>query len=246
MNQSQAIGTSQVDCPQCGAPIEVPHDAACVRCASCGSTLAVASGVRTNFLREKPGTTPEQAAGLLSSWIHRQGYVAEGEPTVGSLRFFPFLHLKAAEEQIIPLKGLPSPAVGFLAESAAEFQPTGDQLAEVDARLLQAALETARDMEGLRVFQVELRAYYPVRYQVERNEGTFTAVVGAGQGGVYPDKLPARAAVSQNRLRLYLLGLGAALVIEALAIPNAFYAVAAIVVTAAAFCAWMVRRPDNG
>lgn len=246
MTQTQAIGASQVDCPQCGAPIEVPHDAACVGCASCGSTLAVASGVRTNFLREKPGITPEQAAGLLSSWIHRQGYVPEGEQAIGSLRFFPFLHLRAEEEQIIPLKGLPSQAVGHLAGSAAEFEGTRDQLAEVDARLLQTALETAREMKGLRVFQVELRAYYPVRYQVEHQEGSFTAIVGAGQGGVYPDRLPARAIVSQNRPRLYLLGLGAALIIEALAIPDALFAVVAVLVTTAAFGVWMLRRPDHG
>jgi hypothetical protein len=198
-------------------------------------------------LREKVVITPQQAAGLLSSWIRRQGYTAEGEPAIGGLRFFPFLHLKAeSEEQIIPLKGLPSHAVGHLAESAAEFEGTGDQLAEVDTRLMQTALEAARETQGLRVFQVELRGYFPVRYQVEHQDGSFTAVVGAGQGGVYPDRLPARAVASLNRPRLYLLGLGVVLIVEALAIPNALVAVAAVLVTAAAFCGWMLRRPENG
>jgi hypothetical protein len=234
----------EVDCPQCGAPVRLPHDADFVRCGSCGSTLVLAQGVLTHVLLERVCVTREQAAGILQAWVNQQGFESKVAPTVGELSSFPFVRVKReVDEHVAPLGALPSPAVAQLAHSPTELVETADPVEGIDQAALEAVLSSALADPATQGVQVEVRGYYPARYAVGQEVPTrFSAVIGAGTGPVYPDTLPPRSGDFMGRLQWYLLGLAAVLVVEAVAVPGVWPALLAIVLTAAAFCAILFTR----
>jgi hypothetical protein len=233
-----SITHAEVGCPQCGAPVRLPHEGDFFRCASCGSTLVLVQGSPAHVLREHVGVTREQASGILEAWLAKQAYVATSAPAVGEVRFVPFLRVRTEdEERVVALVAVPSPAVARLAHAPAELVETEGPVEGLDRDSLRSVVAAALDHPDTRAVQVEIRAYYPARYAVAGQEThACSAVVGAGQGTVYPDTLPARSLRSDSRLRWYLLGLAVALIVEAVAVPGVWQAVIVIVATAAAFC----------
>jgi hypothetical protein len=189
-------------------------------------------------LREHVRVTRQQASGILEAWLAKQAYVATAAPTVGDLRFVPFLRVEAEdEERVVPLVALPSPAVAQLAHAPAELAETEGPIDGLDGDSLGSVVAAALEDPGTRAVQVEIRAYYPAGYAVAGQEThACSAVIGAGQGTVYPDTLPARSLRSDYRLRWYLLGLAVALIIEAVVIPGVWQAIVVVVATAAVFC----------
>jgi hypothetical protein len=241
MNQVRDLVPPALDCPQCGAPVRLRHDARTALCASCRSTLVVSDGVLVHVLREQVGVTPEQAGGILASWLSRQSYLVTTPPALGTLRFFPFLRVKGDLcERVEPLRALPSPAVGHLAQSPAKLVET-DAVDEVDPAVLHEAIETACDEDGVRRVQVELRAYYPARYVPDRQGSAYTLVIDAGQGGVYPDGLPPRGDPPASHSKKALIGLGAVLIVEAVAVPGMVASLVAIVATVMLFLVVLFR-----
>jgi hypothetical protein len=234
----------EVDCPQCGAPIQVPHNADFIRCGSCGSTLVLAQGVLMHVLLERVCVTREQAAGILQAWVDKQGFESKVAPSVGELSLFPFVRVKREnEEHVSPLGALPSPAVAQLAHAPTELVETADPVDGMDQAALEVVVGAALADPATKGVQVEVRGYYPARYAVGKETATrFSAVIGAGQGPVYPDTLPPRSGDFMGRLQWYLLGLAAVLVIEAVAVPRVWPALLAIVLTAAVFCAVLFAR----
>lgn len=238
-NAGNGLAHPGLGCPQCGAPVQVPHNADFIRCASCKSTLVLAQGVLTHVLRERVCVTREQATGILEAWLGKQAYVSTVPPTVGELRFFPFVRVQREdEERVVPLGALPSPAVAQLAHAPTELAETSEPVDGIDRAALEVVIGAALADPETRGLQVEVRGYYPARYVVSQNLATrFSAVIGAGQGPVYLDTLPPRPGSSIGRLQWYLLGLAVVLVAEAAAVPGLWPALLAIVATAAVFCA---------
>jgi hypothetical protein len=190
-------------------------------------------------LRERVGVTRERAAGILEAWLARQAYLVTSSPAVGDLRTLPFLRIKTdGDERVMPLVALPSPALAHLAQDPAEFVESDDPVEGIDRGALDAIVGAALDDPSTRTVQVEIRGYYPAQFAVA-GDGvqTCTAVVGAGQGPVHPDTLPARALRRDGRLRGYLVGLAVILVAEAAVIPGVWPAAAAVIATSVVFCA---------
>ncbi len=227
----------EIGCPQCGAAIRMPHSADFIRCASCGSILVLAQGVLLHVLRERVCVTREQAPGILQAWLKKQGFESALAPVVGELQHFPFLRVKREDdEHVAPLEALPSPALAQLASAPTEMIESPDPLEGMDWGVLDAAIGAALTDPATKSVQVEVRAYYPAKYALGREVPTwFSALVGAGQGPVYPDALPARSGVFTGSLQWYLLGLAVVLVAEAWAVPGLLPALLAIVATAVAF-----------
>jgi LSD1 subclass zinc finger protein len=238
-NTGNGLAHSEIGCPQCGAPVRLPHNADFIRCASCKSTLVLAQGVLTHVLRERVCVTREQATGILEAWLDKQAYASTVPPTVGELLFFPFVRIQREdEEHVAPLGALPSPAVAQLPYAPTELVETSDPVDGIDQAALGAVIGAALADPKTKGVQVEVRGYYPARYAVSQEVPTrFSAVIGAGQGPVYPDTLPPRSGGSVGRLQWYLLGLAVLLVAEAAAVPGLWTALLAIVATATVFCA---------
>jgi hypothetical protein len=243
-NTGNGLAHPEVGCPQCGAPIQVPHNADFVRCSSCGSTLVLAQGVLTHVLLERVCVTREQAIGILQAWVNKQSFESKVAPTVGELSFFPFVRVKReSDEHVTPLGALPSPAVAQLAHAPTELAETAEPVDGIDQAALEAVLGVASADPATKSVQVEVRGYYPARYAVgQETSARFSAVIGAGQGPVYPDTLPSRSGNFIGRVQWYLLGLALVLVAEAVAVPGVLPALLAIFLTAAVFCAVLFTR----
>jgi hypothetical protein len=198
-------------------------------------------GVLTHVLREHVGVSPDAAAGILAAWLTKQAYISESAPEIGTIRSFPFLRVKGPdEERIVPLKPLPSPAVAHLGEAVADLEETTETVEAVDNELIGKTIEAVQKGGGVTAIRIEVRSYYPVRYTV--NGGSYTAVVGAGEGGVYPDQLPARPSPTAFRGRWWLVALAALMIAEAVAVPGLVPAVIAVAVTAALFAGYVLLR----
>jgi hypothetical protein len=158
---------------------------------------------------------------------------------VGDLHTLPFLRVKTdGDERVMPLVPLPSPALAHLAHDPAELDETDDPVEGIDREALDAAVGGALDDPLTRTVQVEVRGYYSAHFTVSGEDvQTCSAAIGAGQGPVHPDMLPARALRLDTRLRWYLLALAVVLVAEAAAIPGVWPAVAAVLVTSVVFSA---------
>jgi hypothetical protein len=234
-NMSNGRSRPEIGCPQCAAPVQVPHNAGFIHCASCGSTLVLAQGVLTHVLRERACVTRVQAAGILEAWLNKQAYVSTAPPVVNEVRFFPFVRIdREDEERVAPLGPLPSPAVARLAHAPTELVEAAEPVDGIDHAALEAAIGDALADPVTKGVQVEVRGYYPASYAVGDEAPTrFSAVIGAGQGPVYPDTLPPRSGGSVGRLQWSLLVLAVVLVAEAVAVPGLWLALLAIVVTAA-------------
>ncbi|MCL5736306.1 MAG: hypothetical protein M1274_12080 [Actinobacteria bacterium] len=242
-----------MSCPQCGAPVWLPHDADFTQCTSCGSVLAAVQGVLAHVLREEVRVTREQAAGILEAWLSGEGYDSAdvtpagkkfsapiAAPVVDELHLFPFMRVKGeADERITPLGALPSPAVAQFGYAPGELVEATLPLKEIDQATLGSAVAAALAEPRITAVQVEMRGYYPAQYALV-GDGVatrYSVAIGAGQGAVYPDSLPPRSPHAARSPQWYLLGLAVALVAEAVAIPELWPAILAIVATATVFCA---------
>jgi hypothetical protein len=242
MNADNRIANAEAACPQCGAPVRLPHNAEFFPCPSCRSILVLAQGVLTHVLHDRVCVTREQAAGILKAWLDKQGFVPTVTPAVGELRSFPFIRVKRDEEErVAPLGSPPSPAVGQLAYAPTELVEVSGPVEGIDRVTLETATAVALADPRTTEVQIEVHSYYQADYAVGDGVSTrFSAVIGAGQGSVYPDALPPRSGRSMGRLQWYLLGIAVILVAEAAAVPGLWPALIAIVATAAVLCGILV------
>jgi hypothetical protein len=209
--------------------------------------LVLTLGVPTHVVRDRISISQERVAGIVEAWLSKQGYPLAEVREVGDLRFFPFLRVFGEmQTRVVPLAALPSPSVSRLAHALTDLEDTDEPVAGVDPSELEQSLAAAFAEPGTKRVQIEARGYYPVRFVFGGDTSLeATGVVGAGQGPVYVDTFPGRGGRYGGRMVDYLTGLGVLLAAEAIALPllvSLWVALAAVVVTAAAFFGVAVSR----
>lgn len=237
---------TEVPCPQCGAPLVVPHQVDTFACPWCGSALRPADGLRIHRLRQRPRLTETAAAEALRAWfagpVMPRDMEKEAAVEVGGLRYFPFLRARRrSRDTAVPLAPLPLPEVADLARVAADFAPVPVTEATVDQGMLRDRLKAAAGDPEVIELLIEERAFYPVRYAYRGER--YTAAVDAGAGRVCAERRPAyRRRFAEGRVALIV---GGVLFGEALLVPGPIAKVAAVVASAALLypsMRWAVER----
>ena len=231
----------EIKCTQCGAGVEISEESGFIVCPYCDSRLYIESDRTVRHFYLKPEVKPGEVAGVISRELFKQEL--KGEVSVVSVEpvFIPFwlIHLKQGEMRF-PAAELANPELKDCAIPAGKLLPYEPELerkckVEMPALSLEdlkqkpAMKETADSIERADLIHLP---FYRVAYQYGGE--SFQAMVDAGQGKFYAERLPRGLSHEKDR---YFLGLFAVLslvfLLEAFFIPGFWFVLLAYAATGA-------------
>ena len=228
-------------CPQCNAEIQLRETTGFVVCAFCGTGLVLdLRGARPHLLC-RVRHEPTEVTPLLRRWCDAQGLPPPSGVSPPQLAFYPFWRFAApGGARLVPAWPALDPRWGEVAYPEAE-QVIFDPAAVGTAHMIEGTVaETAARQRTFGEAAASLTPgdllhipFYEVQAMIGGDQARIR--VDACSGRVYPERLPAAAAVSEGRsgfsLAMAILGfLG--MFVEAVLIPPAWLAALAVGLTA--------------
>lgn len=239
----------RTSCPQCGAPLVVPRNAAVFSCSWCGATLHAQEGVPLHYLEEIPRFSNDGARELALAWLAGPTFSADvaGRSTVyvGPAKSVAFLRVRRrGKDVVMPLDPVSAPEMVRLSSVPADMRSTAetDPIPNwVDASLVRDALHPLAADAGVHDILIEKRLYYPLRYSYRGNQ--YSGVIPAAGGSPLSNRRPVRREIVSERV--IAAGVVALLFSEALFVPGLALKLTAIAATGAGLfplVMFLVRR----
>jgi len=242
------INLMDIKCTQCGAGVEISEDSGFISCPYCDSRLYIESDRTVRHFYLKPEVKPNEIASIISKELFSRELKAEVAVVSADPVFIPFwlVRLKQGEMRF-PAAELANPELQNCAIPAGKLVPYEPELEKkykvempslsLDELKKKPALEKAVN----HIERTDL-IHLPF-YRVSYNYGneTFQAMVDAGEGKLYAEKLPRGLSREKDR---YFLGLFAVLslgfLLEAFFIPGFWFVLLAYAATGV--LAWYLVR----
>jgi hypothetical protein len=238
----------EIKCTQCGAGVEINEEGGFLTCPFCDSRLYVESDQTVRHFYLKPEIKSEELGPIIARELFQRelkGDVAVIEHKAGFIPFwlvrlkerqlqFPAAELSNAELQDfkIPVGKL----VPYDEEVGAKFNIEMPQLSLDDLKKRPAVEQLEKQIEGTDLIHVP---FYRVKYKY--GNGEFRAMMDAGQGNLYAEKLPRGLSKEKDRFFLMLFAaLSVIFTVEAFLIPGFWLTVLAFVISGVA--AWYYLR----
>lgn len=238
----------EIKCTQCGGGVGISEESGFIICPYCDSRLYVESEQTVRHLYLKPEVRPEQLSGIIGKELFK--LELKGPVSVVSVApvFLPFwlIHLKddtlkvpAAELTNAELQKFAVPVGKLLPYDSgieARHKVVMPELS-LDQVLKRPLMEKAKGMiERSDLIHIP---FYRVAYKYD--DGSYQAMVDAGEGRLYAEKFPRGLSQEKDRYFLTLFGVLAAIfLVEAALIPKFWFTVLAYGITSA--IGWYVVR----
>jgi len=236
----------EIKCSQCGAGIEISSESGFISCPYCDSRLYVETDRTIQHFYLKPGLKPEQIPGIISRELSKLELTESASVIESKLIYVPFwliklkdqtLRFPAGKLELAELKNFSFP-VGALAPFEPELALSGEvEIPELDLDQLMnhPKLEKLKD-EVLNSELVHI-PFFRVDYTYQGQR--YTAMIDAGAGKLYADKLPVSAGREKDRYFLIRFGiLSLVFLLEAFLIPGKHFWVQIIVYVLTCGIAW--------
>jgi DNA-directed RNA polymerase subunit RPC12/RpoP len=228
-----------IKCTQCGAAVEISEEGGFLVCPYCDSRLYVESDQTVRHFYLKPEIKSEELAPIISKELFQRelkGPVSIVEHKVG---FIPFwlvrlkegaLRFPAAELSNSELQDFKIPVgklVPYDPEVGSSFRIEMPQLSLDDLKKKPVVEQVVDKIAGTDLIHVP---FYRVTYKYGNDD--FKAMVDAGEGRLYAEKLPRGLSKEKDRFFLILFfALSIIFMVEAFAVRGFWYTVLAFAVT---------------
>lgn len=221
----------EIKCSQCGAGIEVSPESGFIICPYCDSRLYLEEGKSVKHYYLKPALKPEQIPSLLNKELSKLELTQPAELIKSQLIYLPFWLIKLKEQILyFPASGLEIMALrsySFPVGELVPYEPELEQKAKIEAAEL--ALDTLLLQLGDKLCEEKIEKvelihipFYHLEYNYQAQQ--YQAMIDAGTGRLYADKLPSSATRTKDRYFLSRFAiLSVVFLLEAFFIPNKFF-----------------------
>jgi len=204
----------EIKCSQCGAAIEISPESGFITCPYCDSRLYLETGRTITHSYLQPRLKPEQVPGALVNDLAELELNRPVQVVETKLKYVPFwviqlkngrLRFPASQLELAELQEFSLPAGALL-----PYDPGIEQQAEVE--LPEAGLDKIMQQPNIVKIKDEIVKadlvhvpFYQVAYQYA--EQRYHAMVEAGGGKLFADKLPESLGREKDRYFLILFGI---------------------------------------
>ena len=230
-----------IKCTQCGAAVEINEEGGFLTCPYCDSRLYVESDQTVRHFYLKPEIKSEELAPIISKELFERELKGPVSVVESKIVFIPFwlirlkegaLRFPAAELSNSELQDFKIPVgklVPYDPEVGSSYNIEMPQLSLDDLKKKPVMEQVANKIEGTDLIHIP---FYRVLYKYGAD--VFHAMVDAGEGKLYAEKLPRGLSKEKDRFFLVLFfALSVIFMIEAFLVPGFWRTVLAFTITGA-------------
>jgi len=230
-----------IKCTQCGAAVEISEEGGFLTCPYCDSRLYVESDQTVRHFYLKPEIKSEELAPIISKALFERELKGPVKIVENKIGFIPFwlirltegaLRFPAAELSNSELQDFKIPVgklIPYDPEVGSSYHIEMPELSLDDLKKKPVMEQVANKIEGTDLIHVP---FYRVFYKY--GENVFHAMVDAGEGKLYTEKLPRGLSKEKDQFFLVLFfALSFIFMIEAFLVPGFWLTVLAFAITGA-------------